>query len=676
MDKPRIFISSTHQDLKRHREEIARVVRELACTPVWSEEWPASSRSSRKVCLEKVRSCDLFLGMLQWCYGTIPDAKEGKSYTHLEYEAAVAKKIDTILFVAEGRLPSDEALLDPEDTYEKLAKLQAFKKYVTEKHETRPFNELTLVISARRALADWIAERSASKTATPKRPSRKKAKVKDPQNATAAERKYNHAKETYLQGLESHCDTMRLIGFRKRLNVPVKLDDLYVPLEMSPNLREFAAEDVLHSDGAHQKLRFDREVALVESFTTAWSLNERRGVVVLGDPGSGKTTQMRRMALWLLTQDPLDLGLPAGTIPIFLPLRQLGGRVRDLKGFVKHVLQQMSLPASEAFLKRLLDEKHVLFLFDGLDEVVSLKERKDVARWIRDLHDRSPGARFLVTCRYAGYTQGARLPGEFLELHLTPMKDTQVEAFVRNWYRIVETGLDPDKIVARERAEQGAKALIQIFRQQDFRLKRIYQMTFNPLLLTAICLVHRGRGKLPQGRADLYEECVLVLLENWREAKELKLSFTAKEARRVLQPMAYWLHQKEKRTHASAAELAQVLAPPLRLLEGKSHDPEAFLKAIRDESGILTGFSQDTYGFMHLGFQEYLAALEIRNRWADRDDRPIAQLGKQFGHSWWKEVTLLMLADGEVKLFEPLMREAMKHARFAKEEEFARMCLG
>lgn len=46
---------------------------------------------------------------------------------------------------------------------------------------------------------------------------------------------------------------------------------------------------------------------------------------------------------------------------------------------------------------------------------------------------------------------------------------------------------------------------------------------------------------------------------------------------------------------------------------------------------------------MHLGFQEYLAAREIRTR-AFGDPGVLRELVLHFGGSWWREVGLVLLA--------------------------------
>jgi formylglycine-generating enzyme required for sulfatase activity len=143
----------------------------------------------------------------------------------------------------------------------------------------------------------------------------------------------------------------------------------------------------------------------------------------------------------------------------------------------------------------------------------------------------------------------------------------------------------------------------------------------------------------------------------------------------VLQPAALWLHRQEGRTRASADELAPVLEPALQATQWREGDARQFLKTIRDESGLLTGWSHAQYGFMHLGFQEYLAACELRRlalaeALASGQPVTLAELASHYGESWWQEVILLMLAQGNPSLFGPFMAEALKQPCFAEESAF------
>jgi formylglycine-generating enzyme required for sulfatase activity len=361
-------------------------------------------------------------------------------------------------------------------------------------------------------------------------------------------------------------------------------------------------------------------------------------------------------------------------LPVFLPLRELKDLKRGRDTFIQNQLNSPHLKTPQGFGKRLLLRGNLLLLLDGLDEVANEQQREQVAGWIRDALQLHPSCRFVVTSRFAGYIQKARLGEHFLEMHLRPLTEKQVEIFIHNWYKIVEKSLAKDPDQAEGIALEKADSLVERLREPDFRARRVFELTRNPLLLTNICLVHRHRGSLPRKRARLYEECIDVLLEHWRGAKGLSIGVTAQAGCRALQPAAYWLHSEEGRTRAKASELAPRIEPVLKDVKWTQGTTEDFLRTIRDESGLLTGWGIDNYGFMHLGFQEYLAAREIRSRACD-EPQVLQELASHFGESWWQEVGLLLLALEDPSLFVPFMREVVKLPAFAKNPQFVEMCL-
>jgi hypothetical protein len=451
-----------------------------------------------------------------------------------------------------------------------------------------------------------------------------KAFLKDPDHAVISERLEGALERViqqeeisaYCQKAESLHATLPVAGFVTQLKVPIDIEDIYVPLRAMLDLRGVAEKtfaDAAHAKKCLRGSNADLEISLPEAFRQC-EARGRRGMVVLGDPGSGKTTHMKRLLLWCLRNGPETLGLPAGMLPVFLPLRELKNLDQGLDAFIQDQLSSPHLKTPEGFGERLLDRGNLLFLLDGLDEVADLSRREEVAGWVMEAIRLQLTCRFVLTCRFAGYSQTVRLSGDFLEMHVRPLTSDQVKGFVHNWYRIVEKGLAMDPEQAEGIAAEKADHLVRRLQEPDFRARRVFELTRNPLLLTNICLVHRHRGALPRKRARLYEECIDVLLEHWREAKGLKVGVSAEAGRRALQPAALWMHSEEGRTRAKGTELAPCIEPVLKAVDWTEGTAEDFLGTIRDESGLLTGWDQEHYGFMHLGFQEYLAAREIRSR--------------------------------------------------------------
>ncbi|MCP4378229.1 MAG: SUMF1/EgtB/PvdO family nonheme iron enzyme [bacterium] len=77
---------------------------------------------------------------------------------------------------------------------------------------------------------------------------------------------------------------------------------------------------------------------------------------------------------------------------------------------------------------------------------------------------------------------------------------------------------------------------------------------------------------------------------------------------------------------------------------------------------------------MHLGFQEYLTAVELRNSAFD-DPAIWPQLAAKFGEPWWQEVILLLLALYNPSVFKPFMREVLKRPGVEAQRPLIDMCL-
>jgi formylglycine-generating enzyme required for sulfatase activity len=172
----------------------------------------------------------------------------------------------------------------------------------------------------------------------------------------------------------------------------------------------------------------------------------------------------------------------------------------------------------------------------------------------------------------------------------------------------------------------------------------------NPLLLTILALMKRQGVSLPERRVELYDQYVRVLLKHWNLARGLDRpparDLDVVETVRVLAPLALWMHETSPGVGlVKREEMRRQLAS---IYEARGHtEPEKatqqFLLDARDYAGLLVERGHGTYGFIHLTFQEYLAAVAI-GQLGQRSVTPVVDvLAAHVGDDNWHEVTLLTI---------------------------------
>jgi hypothetical protein len=113
---PRIFVSSTAEDLKSCRKEVCELIRSLGLIDVAMERWPADPRPPLDVVQEALADSDVYLGILAWRYGSrLSDG--GISYTEYEYDLASDLGKPRFLFLKHRTCPvlADDIDIDSTD---------------------------------------------------------------------------------------------------------------------------------------------------------------------------------------------------------------------------------------------------------------------------------------------------------------------------------------------------------------------------------------------------------------------------------------------------------------------------------------------------------------------------------------------------------------------------------
>jgi formylglycine-generating enzyme required for sulfatase activity len=466
------------------------------------------------------------------------------------------------------------------------------------------------------------------------------------------------ATQVYLEYIIDRHSYLNLKGMGVSDRIPLRLAllDLYIPLKARMELPEgetwkrdtlLAGRDVL--DGTERRTwQLGRSVSLLEL------LQNTDGLIILGDPGAGKTTFLKYLALRLAKGEGPALGL-GHRLPILLPLAAYAntlqrGDVR-LDDFVTHYFDEIGLDLPMAsMLNEALRSGRAMILLDGLDEVRDLNLRSTVVERVVDFYTfhRRAGNKFVLTSRVVGYRAVRPVAEGLIECTLVDFDEDDIQAFVERWTLALEKQAQGDTIVAHADAEQEKRELLEAIR----RNAGIRRLAATPLLLTILALMKRQGVTLPERRVQLYDEYIKTLLSTWNRARSLSGRAPSRELDeiqtvRVLAPLALWMHQVNPGMGLVKVEDMRRKLEQLFYEQGELNPGQAarqFLQDVRDHAALLVERGPGEYGFIHLTFEEYLAAVAIALH-GHGNAKPIIELIRPYiTEQSWHEVILLAIA--------------------------------
>lgn len=389
-------------------------------------------------------------------------------------------------------------------------------------------------------------------------------------------------------------------------------------------------------------------------------------LVILGDPGSGKSTFIKFLALCLAAHrcEPrvkwLDhLGewskKDPDLVPIIVVLRDFAkwlpnnakAEPRLLWDFICDHLAAQNLAFAREPLQDRLDKSQAFILLDGLDEIPDEEQRVLIIDTIAKFAQRyaRSHSHILVTCRTLSYQNKAWQLPDWTAYKLIPFDESKIQNFIRAWY---------DEL-SRIELIKARDAVILIQRLQNaLQRPELKRLAPNPLLLTVMALVNTHRGSLPDVRVLLYEETVDMLLWHWEQIKNegeaeipklrqllQKAGRNDMDLKRALWRLAFTAHSdggaNEGEILADIGELhlEKTLA---ELHPQKSRDwAQDMVEALKFRAGLLLEREREVFTFPHRSLQEYLAGAHLSTQ-AD-----FAMQGTQLyvEKPYWRESVLL-----------------------------------
>ncbi len=464
------------------------------------------------------------------------------------------------------------------------------------------------------------------------------------------------ARERYLAfiaGRYRYLD-FRGMGATDRLPLRLELREMYVPLaarvELPPG--ETWNREELRLAGRAWDAAEGERAGLSRPVPVEKLLQRHDVLVVLGDPGAGKTTLLKHLALCLARGEGQALGLGA-RLPVLVPLAAWAAALAvENVALVDFVADDLRARGVELPLRALLDEAlaggQALLLLDGLDEVRSAGERQLTASRLLDFFHahRKAGNKFVLTSRIVGYREVRLVADGLGECTLVDFEDGEIEAFASRWTAAVERAAQGDALLAAREARRERDELLRSVHHN----RGVRALAANPLLLTILALMKRQGVALPERRVELYQRYVETLLKHWNLARGLDRpparDLDVVETLRVLAPLALFMH--EASPGVGLVKRADVRAKLQEIYRARgAADPQVaarrLLEDLRTHAGLLLERGPGQYGFIHLTFQEYLAAIALAQQ-AQEGVLPLVQaLRQRLGDGSWREASLLAI---------------------------------
>jgi len=367
-------------------------------------------------------------------------------------------------------------------------------------------------------------------------------------------------------------------------------DERYIDETARPLLMSVAPYDLRQSE---REAGIKRD--LIEVVEEHLARSEQ--ILILGEPGSGKTTALERLMYIYALRGLKDTSAP---VPVLIPLNRYDGSLINIFRAAFNEVGRFDL--CEEQIATLLKSMEVLILFDGLNELGGQRQKGVLDIW--NFMGAHPCYCYALTCRTQNYHNDL----EFQEAwEVQPMDEREVERYLK-----LHLG------------DEGKELYSQIRRDE-----RLLGLARNPLVLRMI----QETGEVPKNRGELYQNFVRKML--WREGQKGDHShhISGEVKMRALAQMGYKMQQnrmfycQERQIKDSFNRYLHDLCEPYNWRE--------LLEEIK-LNGLLRATGSG-WTFIHQSFQEFFAAYAL-----EEDGLSDDVLDCVIGNPEWNEVLFLL----------------------------------
>jgi HEAT repeat protein len=329
-------------------------------------------------------------------------------------------------------------------------------------------------------------------------------------------------------------------------------------------------------------------------------------LLLLGDPGSGKTTTLHWLALKLASDIMMGKTAP---LPVYIPLNRYRAKDGGLNLLINEALHVSNW--------RVLAEKvTIIFLLDGINEVPQT-EREDVLRDLAFLIDH-PNHECLLTSRRTGYDYEL----DVYTVEMLELTDNQTKDLI---LRYIKT----------EDREANARKLF-----SELSTDALSALAKNPLLLTMIVGIYNFSGMIPPNKGLLFGGFIEAIYS--RESKKGKHTLGTYKTD-LLAYMAFTMIKQYGTVSIPIENCKKLLSSgrnkliKVGLFSNSIPATDTIYNELIDNNLIIE--HDKIVEFPHQLFQEYFAAVYLRNQNWNMKFKSVTSFAPL---KWWNEVMVML----------------------------------